>query len=515
MPITPEQSQQLSRIVDRFLNSRKGTPIDALRRSLGPQRKSLDYLLNANLIRIDGEAYLPTLSGIDEFDGQISKTVRSALTSVLIGIRELYRSDDRRTFGINVVVEATKRQDPTLDQADVLPALILGQEFALYDIAAGIRWGVSKSGFVTEADRFLVEEISINESILDFGSLEKIEEALSVSRKDATLVDTLRPVVEPQSAEDSQRSGAPRTAIILDVLIASPSDVPNEREMVERCIHEWNAVHSRDKGIVLQPVRWETHSYPASGGRPQAIINKQIVDDAHILIGVFGRRLGTPSGEEQSGTIEEIERFRKAGKYVALYFSSGDIPRGADREQLDALEKYQHERQKDTLYGTFNNAQELHQLLSWHLPKIVAHVSNSVKPASDSSTSQREAISQTAPLRIRAQFEREYPDNPQLWLTANRIITLSEIEYLDERDVKIASQRIDVRGQDLHIELSHEELLNISKIKPGTGLEPVPVSFRLHFACDGEWKTEKIPALLVPSYKTINNSSTFFLKLVG
>jgi len=56
--------------------------------------------------------------------------------------------------------------------------------------------------------------------------------------------------------------------------------------------------------------------------RPQAILNRQIVDSGHLLIGIFGNRLGTPTGKAQSGTIEEIEEFRKTGRYVALYFSS-------------------------------------------------------------------------------------------------------------------------------------------------------------------------------------------------
>jgi hypothetical protein len=71
---------------------------------------------------------------------------------------------------------------------------------------------------------------------------------------------------------------------------------------------------------MLHAVRWETHSYPATGERPQGIINRQIVDSGHLLIGIFGNRVGTPTGEAQSGTIEEIEQFRKTGRYVALYF---------------------------------------------------------------------------------------------------------------------------------------------------------------------------------------------------
>ena len=186
-------------------------------------------------------------------------------------------------------------------------------------------------------------------------------------------------VSEPKGAGQKMA----RTAIVLNVLIASPSDVGQERNVVTEVIHAWNAVHYRTTGIMLHPVRWETHSYPASGDRPQAILNKQIVESGDILIGIFGYKLGTPTGKAQSGTIEEIEEFREAGKYVALYFSKADVPRSADRDQLKALEDYQRERQKDTLYGTFGTAEELRLLVTQHLPRIVADVSASQQgPAS-------------------------------------------------------------------------------------------------------------------------------------
>lgn len=202
-------------------------------------------------------------------------------------------------------------------------------------------------------------------------------------------------VPDPKPAEArnvSERSAAPTSSsapkrirrqpvrvTILNVLIASPSDVSAERDAVESAIQEWNGNHHERMGIMLQPVRWETHSYPASGDRPQAILNKQIVDSGDILIGIFGYKLGTPTGKAQSGTIEEIEEFRKAGKYVALYFSKADVPRTADLEQLKALADYQRERQKDTLYGTFQSTEELRRLVTQHLPKIVAEVSQSIE----------------------------------------------------------------------------------------------------------------------------------------
>jgi hypothetical protein len=82
----------------------------------------------------------------------------------------------------------------------------------------------------------------------------------------------------PDTGGRNLHRGMLRTAFVLNVLIASPSDVSEEREAVTNDVLAWNAANYASTGIMLNPVRWETHSYPASGDRPQAILNKQIVE---------------------------------------------------------------------------------------------------------------------------------------------------------------------------------------------------------------------------------------------
>jgi hypothetical protein len=163
---------------------------------------------------------------------------------------------------------------------------------------------------------------------------------------------------------------------VLNVLIASPGDVNDERNAVTAAIHEWNAINSHPDtiNILLHPIKWETHSYPESGDRPQALLNQQIVTRGDFLIGIFGVRLGTPTGVAESGTIEEIEQFRELGKYVALYFSNAPVQRNVDRDQLEALERYKEARKKDTKYEVFSNADDLRSQVSQHLTGIVMSV---------------------------------------------------------------------------------------------------------------------------------------------
>ena len=132
----------------------------------------------------------------------------------------------------------------------------------------------------------------------------------------------------------------PYNARIFQIFIASPGDVEQEREIVTEVIHEWNNLNARERSLVLLPFRWETHSSPELGARPQAVINRQVVDQCDMIVGVFWTRLCTPTGQAASGTVEEIERAGKAGKIIMLYFSNAK----ADLETLD-LDEYKRLRE--------------------------------------------------------------------------------------------------------------------------------------------------------------------------
>jgi hypothetical protein len=135
-------------------------------------------------------------------------------------------------------------------------------------------------------------------------------------------------------------------ARVFQIFIASPGDVQEERKIATEVIQRWNDLNAREKSLVLLPLRWETHSSPELGGRPQAIINRQVLDQCDLVVGIFWTRLGTPTGDAESGTAEEIERTGKAGKPVMLYFSNAKV----DLETVD-LDEYKRLRSfKTTTY---------------------------------------------------------------------------------------------------------------------------------------------------------------------
>src|ERR1700683_1562412 len=143
------------------------------------------------------------------------------------------------------------------------------------------------------------------------------------------------------------------------ILIASPSDVDEEREIAVRVIQEWNNLYSYSRNVVLLPLRWETHTAPEYGTRPQEVINRAIVENCDLLLGIFWTRIGTPTGSADSGTLEEIERVAKAGKPVMLYFSRvGTDPDKIDVVQLKRLKAFKQKTYPNARTKSFNSQVE-------------------------------------------------------------------------------------------------------------------------------------------------------------
>jgi hypothetical protein len=148
------------------------------------------------------------------------------------------------------------------------------------------------------------------------------------------------------------------------VLIASPSDLIEERQAATEAVNEWNALYAAAESIVLLPIKWETHGMPESDIRPQEAINIQLVHDCDILIGMFWTKLGTNTGVAASGTVEEVDQFVTTGKPALLYFSSRPIdPNKIDVKQHRKLKSFQEATYKKALVGSFSNVSELQQTL--------------------------------------------------------------------------------------------------------------------------------------------------------
>lgn len=151
----------------------------------------------------------------------------------------------------------------------------------------------------------------------------------------------------------------PFAATVLRVMIASPSDTLAARDAVEDAVHQWNVAHSMQRGVVLQPWRWETSAVPVLGAHPQTLINAQGIDSSDIVFGIFGSRLGSPTPDAVSGTVDEIQRSVELKKAVHLYFSRARLPNDVDPAQIAGLRDFKQRAESMGLLGEFTDVSEL------------------------------------------------------------------------------------------------------------------------------------------------------------
>jgi MoaA/NifB/PqqE/SkfB family radical SAM enzyme len=109
-----------------------------------------------------------------------------------------------------------------------------------------------------------------------------------------------------------------RSVTTYRVLIASPGDVDNLRDVAARTILRWNRENYR-KGVFLLPITWELDAPPLATEDIQDYLNQKLVAQCDSVIGIFWTRLGSPTKRgEAGGAIEEIKQFEKAHRYLYL-----------------------------------------------------------------------------------------------------------------------------------------------------------------------------------------------------
>lgn len=165
----------------------------------------------------------------------------------------------------------------------------------------------------------------------------------------------------------------PENVKLFRVLLAAPSDVTEEHALVADVIADWNVQHGDSSYARVELMNWRTHAHPEAGKRPQALINRQFADRADIVLAIFWRRLGSPTGKAASGTVEEIERARRRGKRVMVYFSRrpGTGKEPPDSREQARIERFRRRLGRNALYGTYNDVREFETVLRKDLALVM------------------------------------------------------------------------------------------------------------------------------------------------
>jgi hypothetical protein len=174
-----------------------------------------------------------------------------------------------------------------------------------------------------------------------------------------------------------------KTRNVFSIFLASPGDLPAERQHAKSCVDEWNQIHADHNNWVVELLGWED-TLPQSG-RPQEIINREILG-CQLFVGMMWRRWGSnPGGNEgfTSGFEEEFVlasslREREGSPAIAMFFKSfppTDDP-GDDLKRVISFRKKLIEEKKilykeiDELHWRDSFRVTLHRLIQEEITKI-------------------------------------------------------------------------------------------------------------------------------------------------
>ncbi len=132
---------------------------------------------------------------------------------------------------------------------------------------------------------------------------------------------------------------------------------------------------------------------------PQAIINRQVLDSADIVVGVFWTHFGTPTSSAESGTEEEIERGIASGKRVMVYFSDRPLaPSALDSAEYTKVSAFKRTYAKRGLYTEYGDLSKFRESFRTHLALVMNELCHTSARKPSETRDEDEAIE--APISI-------------------------------------------------------------------------------------------------------------------
>jgi HEAT repeat protein len=168
----------------------------------------------------------------------------------------------------------------------------------------------------------------------------------------------------------------------LRIVVASPSDVQRERDVLPCVVEELNRGIAAERGLSLELSRWETDSYPGFHPEgPQGLIDPTLrIEDCDVLIGIFWKRFGTPTNDAQSGTEHEIQLAceawrRKGNPQIMVYFNQKPYS-PKSKEESDQREKvvaFRNRFPREGLFWSYKGKPHFERLVRNHLAQFIRH----------------------------------------------------------------------------------------------------------------------------------------------
>jgi hypothetical protein len=159
-------------------------------------------------------------------------------------------------------------------------------------------------------------------------------------------------------------------AHVLRLIVASSGNASEELDIVFEESCRWNDAYSGTRRLMLHPVRSLSQQ---SGAGTQIVPNRQLSEDADILIGIFGTGGGTQL--EDSGAVEAVKRHVSAGKSAAVFFFDPLALVGqTDLWHDEALQSFKDECSAGAISASYSSMDTFRVAFRKHLARELDHL---------------------------------------------------------------------------------------------------------------------------------------------
>ncbi len=168
----------------------------------------------------------------------------------------------------------------------------------------------------------------------------------------------------------------------IKILIASPSDVQRERELLlDKLETKFRRDHFEERcGARIIVTGWEF--VPSQSGYAQDIINSDLVQKSNIILAVFRHKLGSPTidiktGDDRSpsGTAEELlyairnKKIKNPPLGMAYFYANApvlsldSIDFDKIKNEWQRLKEFREEIKNEILYKTYKHEEEILEIV--------------------------------------------------------------------------------------------------------------------------------------------------------
>lgn len=159
---------------------------------------------------------------------------------------------------------------------------------------------------------------------------------------------------------------------LFKLFIACPTDIQSEIQHIKEVVEEYNKSEGSRRSHRIEVLHWQSDLQPEVGENAQTLTNRQLLEDADIVVALFWSTIGTPHTNNESYTVAEIREAEQLGKSVMVYFSECAIPQNLlEKDRFDEVQRFKEAYTQSGIYISYSNLADFEKRFRMNLGNTI------------------------------------------------------------------------------------------------------------------------------------------------